>query len=424
MKNKYYIVVALLATTLTGIIPAMGQSPGSITETVSIGSTNEIYYNLSTGTQTPVNRKQWDIAFRANRMSASILTNDGSGIELYAYPKADTSGWASVDTNGLYAWKKMFNSTTDWEEGAFVRNQKGHPDYGWGRYNSASHNVVGDSLFIIKLMDGSFRKLWIMEKFSADNVFEFRFAKLDGSDQNTIQLDCTPFSTKNYVGYSLGTNTVVDFEPVASAQWDLLFTKYNYTYPSGAVQVVTGVLSNYKVKVAEFDSVAPDFLMLEPQVMDSTRSPIGFDWKTFDMVNFVYVITDSLAYFVQDRSGKIYKLVFTNYIGGSSGSSIFQKELNSFTGVNENQKSGVNAAIYPNPVKDVMNLVINPGKSEVILVSVLNMTGKTVLSKNYELPEETLSTLQVPVSDLSPGMYVVRIQVGTSTIARKVIVNK
>jgi hypothetical protein len=184
------------------------------------------------------------------------------------------------------------------------------------------------------------------------------------------------------------------------------------------------VLSNYKVKVAEFDSVPPDFMMLEPQVMDSTRSPIGFDWKAYDYNNGVYIITDSLAYFVQDRGGKIHKLVFTEYVGGSSGRFVFQKELNSFTGVNEIEKSGLNAAIYPNPVKDVMNLVINPGKSEVVLVSLMNITGKTVFSKKYELPEETLSTLRIPVEEIPSGIYVARVQAGTSTIARKVIVNK
>jgi len=175
MKTKVYTFVALLATTFAGIVPAMGQFAGTVTDSVFMGAgySNEIYYSMSAGEQGSVARAQWDIAFRANRMSASILTNDGSGVELYSYPKSDTSGWATVDTSGLSNWTNMVNSTTDWEEGAFCRNQKGHPDYGWGKYNSVSHNVMGDSLFIIKLHDGSFRKLWIMEKYSSNNIFEF-----------------------------------------------------------------------------------------------------------------------------------------------------------------------------------------------------------------------------------------------------------
>jgi hypothetical protein len=222
----------------------------------------------------------------------------------------------------------------------------------------------------------------------------------------------------------LSNNQAVDFEPVISSDWDVLFTKYVYTYPiTGAQQTVTGVLSNYKTKVKKFEPVAPDFLMLEPQAMDSTRSPIGFEWKTYNYDTGVYDITDSLDYFVQDKNGKIYKLVFTEYVGGSIGKFVFKKEMNSFTGVNEITKSGFNASVYPNPVNQVMNLVINPGKSRMTLVSIVDMTGHTVLSKRYDMQSEELSTLQIPVSGLSSGMYMVKIQAGGNIIARKVIVN-
>lgn len=424
MKTKFYTLVALLATTFAGIIPAMSQSPGAVTESVSIGSANEVYYNLTTGLQSTVNRKQWDIAFRANRRSASILTNDASGVELYTYKKADINGWAAVDTSGITGWTKMVNSATDWETGAFCQNQKGHPDYGWGTYNSTTHDVMGDSLFIIKLMDGSFRKLWIMEKYSSDNIFEFRFAKLDNSEDNTIQLDCNPYATKNFIGYSISANQPVDFEPVVTTDWDLLFTKYTYTYPvTGAQQTVTGVLSNYKTKVKKFEPVAPDFLMLEPQAMDSTRSPIGFDWKTYNYDSGVYDVTDSLIYFVQDKTGKIFKLVFTEYVGGSSGKFVFKKEMNSFTAVNEITKSGFNATVFPNPVSNVMNLVINPGKSRFAVISIFDITGNIVSTKRYDMQAESLSTLKIPVSGVPSGMYMVKIQAGGNVIARKVLVN-
>jgi hypothetical protein len=407
----------------------MGQYAGTVTDSVFMGAgySNEIYYSMSAGEQGSVARAQWDIAFRANRMSASILTNDGSGVELYSYPKTDTSGWATVDTNGLSSWTKMVNSTTDWEDGAFCRNQKGHPDYGWGKYNSVTHNVMGDSLFIIKLRDGSFRKLWIMQKYSSDNIFEFRFAKLDGTDDNTIQLDCNPYALKNFIGYSITTNELIDFEPVVSTDWDILFTKYMYTYPAtspnaGSLYPVTGVLSNYNVKVAKFENVAPNFLMTEPQVMDSTRSPIGWEWKSFNMTTFAYEIADSVAYFVQNRTGNIYKLVFTNFAGTSTGRIKMETQQVSLTAVKDIAKSGFNAAVYPNPVSDVMNLVLNPGKSRSVLISVLDMSGRTVVNKKYEIQSEELSTLRIPVSELPSGMYMVRIQAGTNVIARKMIV--
>jgi len=432
MKTKFYTFIAIVATTFAGIVPAMGQYAGTITDSVFMGAgySNEIYYSMSAGEQGSVARAQWDIAFRASRMSASILTNDAAdsaeigldGVKLYSYPKSDTSGWATVDTSGLSNWTVMVNSTTDWEVGAFCRNQKSRPDYGWGIYNPASHNVMGDSLFIIKLRDGSFRKLWIMEKYSSNNIFEFRFAKLDGTEDHTIQLDCNPYALKNFIGYSISSNSVVDFEPVVATDWDILFTKYMYTYPDGVLYPVTGVLSNYDVKVAKFENVAPDFLMTEPQVMDSTRSPIGWEWKSFNMSTFAYEIADSLAYFVQNRAGNIYKLVFTNFAGTSTGRIKMETQQVSLTAIRDIAKSGFNATVYPNPVSDVMNLVLNPGKSRSVMISVLDMSGRTVLNKKYEIQAEDLSTLKIPVSELPSGMYMVKIQAGTNVIARKMIV--
>jgi hypothetical protein len=428
MKSKIYTFVAILATAFAGIIPFKGYS-STISDSVTMGNlySNEIYYSMSNGQQGQVNRGLWDIAFRTNIYSASILTNDGFGVELYTYPLSDTSGWSkTIDISGIANWKKMVNSTTDWEEGAFCRNQKGHPDYGWGKYNVVTNDVVGDSLFIIKLRDGTYRKLWIIQKFSLDNIYEFRFANIDGTGDTKIVLECATLTAKNFVGYSITTNQVVDFEPVASAKWDILFTRYMYTYPAtspnaGLLNLSTGVLSNYNVKVKKFEHVPTDTILTAMPPMDMTRSPIGWDWKKF--ANSSYTVNDSLVYFVQDLGGKIYRLVFTKFVGSSTGKIFFNSTLNSFTGVNEVEKSGFNAAIYPNPVNDVMNLVINPGKSKLAVVSILDMSGRMVLNKKYEIQAEDLSTLQIPVSDLPSGMYMVKIQAGGKVISRKVIVN-
>jgi len=424
MKSKIYILVALIATTFTGITPSMSQTTGAIIDTVLMGAnySNEIYYSMTAGKKGVIARNQWDIAFRTNRMSASILTNDGSAVELYAYPKADTSGWATVDTVGITKWKKMVNSTADWETGAFCQNQKGHPDYGWGRYNAVSHNLVGDSLFVIKLRDGSLRKLWIKQKYSSANIFEFRYARLNGTNDTLLSLDCNPYATKNFVGFSITTNQKVDFEPAAATSWDILFTKYMYTYPDGVLYPVTGVLSNYGIKVNKFEHVAPGTRLFDTKTMVTTRSPIGWEWKKLNNATFAYEMVDSMVFFIQNKASNVYKLVFNKFAGGTTGRIVFTKELISFTDVSDVEKSGMNAIVYPNPVQEVMNLIVNPGKSDGAMVSLLDMSGRMVFSEQYNLPAESLTTLRVPVSGLKAGMYVVRIQTKTGTISRKVVI--
>jgi hypothetical protein len=425
MKSKIYILVALLATTFAGIYPAMSQT-GTVNDTLYMGAgyANEIYYSMSAGQQGTAVRSSWDIAFRANWMSASIITNDASGVVLYTYPNSDTAGWKNVDTIGIKNWTKMYNSPTDWETGAFCVNQKGNPDYGWGIYNqfAPTHPVVGDSLFIIKLRDGSFRKLWIIQKISTNNVFEFRFANIGGNGETTmVSLDCAPYSSKNFIGYSISDNKIVDFEPVASKKWDILFTKYmglsgTTPYP------YTGALSNYGVKANKFKPVSLDYTEYTSAPMNDSRSFIGAGWKAFNFGTNTYDMVDSLVYFVQDKGGNINKLIFKGF-DIPTGRIILAKGIISFTGINDAKTSGFNAAVYPNPVSDVMNLVINPGKASSALVNLFDVAGHAVLSKRYTIQAEELTTLQIPVSELRSGIYMVKIQAGEDVISRKVIVN-
>ncbi|NVO19071.1 MAG: T9SS type A sorting domain-containing protein [Bacteroidetes bacterium] len=418
MKTNLLFISALIAL-FTGSTAVFAQSASPILDSVFMGPgyAKEVYYSMSNGTQGTIDRKQWDIAFRTSRRSASILTNDAAnnnalgitGVELYSYPKSDTSGWASFDTTGFSTWKNMVNSTTDWETGAFDQYQLGHPDYGWGKYNTATHDVVGDSLFLIKLRDGSFRKIWIIRKYSSLNKYEFRYANLDGSAENTILLDCSPYESKNFVGYSLTTNAIVDYEPVATAAWDILFTKYMYTYPDGTQYPVTGVLSNYGIKVNKFEHVAPDFTSYNVAAMDSTRSPIGWDWKYYNSNAGVYNVVDSVVYFVLDGPGNIYKLVFKEFAGSSTGKVILEKELIQPSGINDLNASPFTLAVYPNPASTEATLLINTGNASEMSIVLSDLSGRQIWVKKEETNTDGLNSLRIPVTDLMDGFYLLTV---------------
>lgn len=432
MKMNYINFISALTALFFTSLTAMSQSAGPATDTVLMGPgyAKEVYYDLSSGSDWTIDRKQWDIAFRASRMSASILTNDAAnnnalgvlGVELYTYENSDTSGWSAVDTTGFSTWKLLVNSTTDWETGAFCQNQSGHPDYGWGKYNTVTHDVMGDSLYIIKLRDGSFKKLWIIRKYSADNKYAFRYANLDGSGDTTVLLDCNPYSTKNFVGYSLTTNAVVDFEPVASSGWDLLFTKYMYTYPDGVLYPVTGVLNNYDVKVNKYHPVSPDYRLFDVAAMDSTRSAIGWEWKYLDP-NFVYFVEDSLVHLILDKEQNIYRLVFKEFAGSSSGRIVFEKELISLASINEFSGELNNLTVYPNPASDKINLLVQPGNATEMMVTLNSMSGAAILRKNIALNSHVLNNIEITSAlTLPDGMYILTAVLDGQIMTKKVVV--
>lgn len=174
---------------------------------------NDIFYNLKKGEVTSVPRNNWDIAFKTNIRSSSIITNSATGVNLWEYPIEDTSKWNTLDTAGMKkTWKLLVNSDTTWSFSAFEVNMKGHPDYGWGEYNSLTHDVNGNSIFVIQLRDGSYRKIMITKREASSNTYHFKFANLDGSSAVTKSVNCAEYVKKNFIYYDLQTNKVIDRE--------------------------------------------------------------------------------------------------------------------------------------------------------------------------------------------------------------------
>jgi len=155
-------------------------------DTVSMepGRIYDAYYSFKTGEYTQVMRDNWDIGFSTKVMDVAIRTNGAIGIKLFTYPNSDISGWETMDTIGLSTWPEMYNDDTDWEYGAFNINTDGSQlDFGWGVYNMTTHNIVGDSLFIMQMPDGKVKKLWIVKKNPTLNQYTFKYADLDGTGE-------------------------------------------------------------------------------------------------------------------------------------------------------------------------------------------------------------------------------------------------
>lgn len=382
-------------------------------DTVSMGPgyTNDVFYSFKNGTIKSETRSNWDIAFTTYKMSSNILVNGGGGASVYLYPSGDTSSWSSIDTAGFSTWSQLLNGEDSWENGAFSQNSLGHPDYGWGVYNMVTHNLSGDSIYIIKTVAGQLKKLWIVSKQSAANIFTFRFANIDGSNDTTIVLDCNPYDSKNYVYYSLTTKTVADREPDADT-WDLVFTKYVAAQPQGGFYVVTGVLANETVQIAKVitgDTLTTDWASA---TFTDNMSEIGWDWKTFSMSTFAYTVADSTVYFVQTIEGDIYKLIFTGFAGSSTGNSYFYSELMSATSIDE-AVSNYKSSVYPNPASDIIHIE-NPGMANILISDV---AGKIVYSS-----KSSKAITTIDVSGFAPGIYIVNLADEISSKSFKVFV--
>ena len=294
-------------------------------QTISMGtnSNQDVYYSLDQGTVSTVTRTDWDIEFSTSTQSATIRINEGAGVQLYCV--GDTNQWDSFVSFDAGSYSELLNDKTDWSIGAFNQNASSMINFGWGTYNMVEHNVYADSIYVIKLSDGNYKKLFIRERNGLTGTYFLRWANVDGSDEVNTSFSCAPYVDQVYfIQYSIVNSEVVEAEP-SKDNWDFMFTRYNIVIPAGPgmemVYPVTGVLSNPDVSIAKVTGVPVQSANItdSPSGFSSVADAIGYDWKESDPVTHEISLVDSLSYFIEALDGKTYQLYFTEYGGLDQG---------------------------------------------------------------------------------------------------------
>ena len=312
---KYFLIAMIAILIISCEKDDNGNGMTEVTVTMGPEYVNDVYYSLAGEPSSEVPLNNWDIGFGTFVMSPSIIINSGAGVELYEVSR-DTSAWyLPLVTTNLSLWTRLNNSLQTWDVGAFSGNMTGGFDFGWGIYNHATHNVNGAAVYLIRLQDGTVKKIFIRRKNGFENTVYFLYANTDGSDEQSVTLANNPYAGKEYVYYSLSDNAVVDREP-SKDNWDLLFTKY---FDTQIQYIVSGVLSKPGVSVAKVSGVSPASADTTMAQFSSAPAAIGYDWKEYDMITNQYTLADDLSYFVKTTSGKVYQIYFTHFEGGTTG---------------------------------------------------------------------------------------------------------
>lgn len=227
------------------------------------------------------------------------------------------------DTSGISTWKRLVNSYDTWEKGAFdaYRDTSDPYDFGWGFYDITSHDIVGDSIYIIKTVKGNFKAISIDQLSSG--FFSITYSNLDGSGKKSVIFDRSDFKGKNFFQYSLDEEKTKDLEP-QTADWDIVFRKYIVKFGPGFYYPVTGVLLNRGVEVSQVEFQKGQSAQLSDTInfpFQRNISAIGYDWKKADQ-NGIEVY-DTISYFVKDQNGNINELRFKAYGGITDGEIVF-----------------------------------------------------------------------------------------------------
>lgn len=381
------------------------------TDVVSVGAgyANDVFYSFATGEVKTEPRNNWHIAFTTKIVGASVLVNEGLGVELYV-ASTNVSDWATLDTTGM-TWAPLHNSPATWEEGAFNATATVHPDYGWGVYSNITHNVTATKIFVLKLPDGSYRKV-IIDDMKTNGDFNIRLANLDGSNLLTKTFNKNGYSNKNFFYWDVINDTILDREP-NKTDWDILFTRYLEEIIPNTYYPVSGVILNYDVLAAKAEGVDTNTVDWNNYMLSDSILGIGSNWKSFNNGTFQWELADSLAYFVQGLDGNLYKLIFKDFGGSSTGNITFAFSMVSAIGLDEQALNTI--AVYPQPATEQLTVEVDVDVQSSLSLYALN--GANVLSTHLTAGKNILD-----VSHLPAGIYVAQLNSNNSIRSFKLVI--
>lgn len=393
------------------------------------------------------------------------------------------------DTTGMGStWPVLTNSYESWLIGAFNagRDTSDPADFGWGSYNLATHFIEGDSIYIIKTVQGNYKAISI-DNLASGN-YTISYGDLDGSSRTMKVLNRNGYNTKNFFYYSLDSETEKDLEPWTD-NWDILFTKFLIEFPGFGSYPVTGVLHNRNVRVSQVEKpqgVAASITDTAQFPFSNNISTIGYDWKTSGPSGTT--IHDSITYFVEDQYGNFNELVFAGYGGSGTGNisftvngqadsvslgagnvdqvyyslenvgsaqknqdkdwdiALFAQSSFSAIPIRINDVNGVELYVYPkgdidlwnsvsleeqpinlvsvfpNPASDLITLALSSELQNELQLEFVNVNGQVVHKVDQSITPG-LQEIQVPVSGLEAGVYVLQITSGEFRASTRIVIN-
>lgn len=405
----------LLSASLFMMLTANSQVDDQVS--VAASYSHQSYYNLENGEVSNITNLDWDLAFDASTFGSTIRINGANALELFVTPYS-ISDWSTIDTAGMANWTQTIDSDLTWSLGAFNADYdiSNPSDLGWGEYNSITHFVTGTKTFVIKLNDGSVKKILIEQLGSGD--YTFKHSNLDNSNEITEVITKSDYTGKNFVYYNISSTTVIDREPL-SADWDIVFGKYITEIYPGATYGVTGALMHQGTTVYKDESVETNTAIINSNfVYSDAINTIGYDWKSFDFATYSYILDDSATYFIQTAAGDVWKLGFTGFGGSSTGDIEFTKEKMASAGVYTN--SEITITTYPNPVTNSFNIKSDlNGEATIMLQS---MNGKQTINETVHFTNEPIV---YNVDNYNSGIYILTINYKNGqTLTEKIIITK
>jgi hypothetical protein len=421
MIKKFTFLIATLSVAL------LSQAQNWVKDSLVMGAgqTNDVFYHLGTGLVKTESNQNWVMALgNQGGQKAGIYTNTRNGIICYN-PHLPVSSWSTVSLADTATATKQYNQDSCWYIGALNANADGTAfDYGWGSYvGGPSHNVVGDSIYIIK-QGTNFLKLRIdsLGGFTKNWTITIGALGFPIPDQTLTFSAGTKFAKSNFIYLNVIQAApptyfaIVDTsrEPVNNT-WDFVATKYTKLLVTPPMaQNYTGILNNGKVRSAQVTPVAVDVAAANynSAPYTTTINNIGADWKYFNLANSTYEMNDTTnSYLIESNDSSFYQIRFRAdaYAIGTTMIRFEKRKVAAPAAINQINNLASSIGVYPNPSTADVMVSLESKQNVAAQLLITDMHGRTLFTKTIVV-NKGLNAWQIPTSILANGNYVLSVK--------------
>jgi hypothetical protein len=425
MKKIVTIIITMLA------VNTIVNAQAWIADSVNLGANqvNEVYYSLTNGTVKSEPTSSWFMALQMNNQTAGIWANHSRGIRVLNIHKP-ASTFTTLTLADTANKTEQLNGNKIWDRGALNvnRNPTDTFDYGWGKYDQASHNVYGDSVFIINqnanyysvvidsLVGDSMKYCLRIGVFTPQGYLTFPYVYRKG----------TKYQNANFMHIRNTQQGLIDTlrEP-KNTDWEILFHKYidlvsiggpAVPYPVGGGFTSYGTMSTRVVNVA-LDQVPPFYFNypLSPII-----SSIGSDWKNWDGTQ--YLFPDSISMIVKSKQNELWQIKFTGYSSTTGDIKFNKRKIATFATSIETKVNENDITISPNPTSNNALLTVQASASGQAQLHIISSTGTIINSASITVAQG-LNAYNIPTAQLASGLYTISIT-GSNIKASKQLIKQ
>lgn len=405
---------------------------GYKTISITLGQQDLGYIDFNSDVQNVKNQSGWDIAVYNETHELGGKINDMGGVKAWRVYK-DTSQFTSItlaDTINPVSNDDKFHYFGAFDT-IYTGNLNTYFNIGLGRfYLNSSYAVYGDKIYIIKKEDGSFGKLFLSSYKAtggaSTRLFVFKYSNIDNTGTKYININkITPLSKHfHYLNLTTGTKST-DFEPLDYNKWDLMIKSspmnilsnntHNMIRYSQVSGLPVGYLEQGVVNTEIYTATGvPTSVSYDNTLNSSTPisifyNQIGTSWYDASSQN----AKKDVSFFMKNRNGNIYHIVFTNYNKNSNKLDIAYKKVGQYLSVKNNDLNSIDLFSYNKIIYlDFSSLHLNKKTS----LELLNTKGEIIFNQEVDRKEK------IDLSKFTSGIYFARLLINDNYYIKKMVI--